>query len=297
MNRFLRALLAGTLALALGGCVPFPRKADLEQVHDTYRDEFEATFLGDTQAGTASCKDLASKNTDLFPKTLKAIHDYDVKYAAEDASTVERAHLTVLKGMIHVQVGNTGIARSLIGDVQKTPITASGDREVRDRLFQKAFPYLVDGWEQLCREGSAERDVETLVKAADGVVKVSDAAADKRSADSAAGKPAADAGAIYLATTGAIFYRYSFQARVDKCMDEGVVGKAKNDRPTCQKRAAKEGELGKGAAAIDKFLTSEERNAAKGGAAGNDWQRVVPRSRLRYVQWYMLLSSEQAKLQ
>lgn len=289
MSRFLRALLAGALSLALGGCPLFPRKADLESIHDTYRSEFASTFLNEPKAEAASCAGRIAAGAEFFPKTLQAIRDYDVKYAGDPASTSERAHLVVLKAMIHLQAGNTAIARSMTEEVGKAPIAATDDREVRDSLFQKAYPYLAAGWTVICeRQPPGARDrIRPLADAAAGVVAVSGSVAT-------AGKPVTDEGAIYLAATGAIFYRHAFEERVNACVGAVPAGQIA-DEEQCRRSAAAQGELQKGAAAIGKFLSPDEKEAAKGTKPFADWARVVPAGRVRYLQWYVHLSEQAAR--
>jgi hypothetical protein len=302
MTILLRALILSLLAIALGGCPLFPRKADLEHIHSVYRSEFASTFLGDSKSQAGVCPDKSNPGpATSFPNTLQAIRDYQVKYRDDPATSTERAHLVVLTAMIHLQVGNTGIAASMIDAVAQAKIAAADDREVRDSLFKRAFPHLVDGWRAVCEtvdradkkaEEKMKRRLDRLLDAGKGIIAVSDGVAGPGSA----GKPATDEGAVYLATSGAIFRRHAVEAHQTLCSTSDKSGDpSQKIYERCRREAFKQIDIKGAADAIGKFLTEEEKRAAAAAPDAADWLRVVPIGRIQYVHWYSRLSREAAE--
>ncbi len=298
MNRAsIRAVFsAALLAAILAACAPLlPKKADIDAVHAAYSAEFSSAFIGDgsgPKAGGDVCAGNVSPAQGSFPRTLQAIHDYQVKYRDDPSVQAEKNHLTVLKGMIYVQTGNTGIARAVAPDVAKATIQGTDDRSVRDSMFQEAYPALVEGWEAVCDllkargasgmfgysdSGKSASSEKRLTGSADALAQLtrSGTAKVKQSGVST------DEGGIYLATTAAIFYYYAYRVQHDSCALD-------------PKRACGDPDqlLRKGASAIEPFLTQDERkvaNAGDSGPSGEQWLEVVPKRRQQYVQWYAFL--------
>ena len=298
MNRFNPLLL---LLIFAAGCAPLQKKSDLEAVHEAYRADFSASFVADAKTGgQAQCEGKAS-----FQRSLQAIQDYEAVYAGDTSVAAERNHLRILKGMIHLQLGNTGIARSMTEDVQKAVIPVADDRAVRDELFRRAYPALVDGWEEICDsirekklgpysiENEAERQRKTK-QLRDAAAAVAAVARPKEAAKGAN----ADEGALYLAGTSAVFSYWAFRIEVDSCVRANF---ADRNAPTTCRNAAK-GLLQNALAALTPSFTESEKKGlglvtltgseAKDGAQG--WERSVAPNRRPYIRLYDYLRKEAA---
>lgn len=278
MVRSFKIVVAITLiAFALSSCAfIFPKQAALKDVHEAYRTEFASAFLGNAGVDKVWCHPKIDEKVGSFPKTLQAIREYEVKYPEESA---EKKHLAILKAMIHLQVGNTGIARGMIKDLSQFSLEGADGRPLRDELFRKAFEPLVDGWEQVCDLVNkytggvyAGGDSDKLSVAAEGILSVikPDGKPIKIT------EPAVDAGAIYLATTAAIFYYYAHRVEYDTCkagLPSGV---------DCNDKVRENMYLHKAYTAIGMFLGVDEKKAASDPA----WFNAIPLGRIAYVRWY-----------
>ena len=156
----LRSLLAATgLLLLLSACdatrngsgLPklLPQKQGLEDIHDIYRQEFAELFLSDQGEAPACLSNLPAANRPSFSQTRAAIRAYRVRFGTAEA---EAAHLTVLDAMMHLQVGNVGLASLLKNDVEdaKGKLVSRTGRFTRDFLFAEHFDSLVEGWRVVC---------------------------------------------------------------------------------------------------------------------------------------------------
>jgi len=283
-----RLTTAIVLCTALAACPLFPRKADLDAVHDAYRTDFARVLPLDRT------DNLVCQYSKGFENTLEAIRGFEAKYRGEKSA--EMGHVTVLKAMTHLQAGHFGVARQMKSDVRDAPISASGDREVRDTLFKRAYPALVDGWQAAC--DSVKTDSPTVVRRDDqrsaalaqaatdilGVVKDSVQGRARRGAE-------ADDGAIYLATSASIFQYYVFRMEADRCRGEV-------DQTACTQRAAQQAApiLLQGTNAIYQLLAADERKAVDSQSAcpkekgvSPDWKEAPSPGRRRYVNWYLYL--------
>src|SRR4051812_19129162 len=131
----IRLATALSLCLMLAACPLFQRKADLDLVHDAYRNDFRSQ-------NPVPISDVC-KYSSAFDNSLEAIRAYEKKYAGE--KTPEMGHVLVLKGMIHLQAKHFGTARAMEGEVKGATISASDDREIRDTLFKNAYKDLLNG--------------------------------------------------------------------------------------------------------------------------------------------------------
>ncbi len=276
--RFLKFVIIGTLAaVVLSGCAfLFPKNAALIEVHNAYRTEFASTFLGNAAQGEVWCDPNSRTEVGSFPSTLQAIRDFEIQYPGKSP---QANHLTILKGMIHLQVGNTGIARGMVEDVENASSSLAGGRTVRDELFGKAFKNLVDGWEEVCdmvkeHPGGvyANEDSQRIAEAAQGVL---DIVVDKDKPIQTT-VPSVDEGAIYLATTAGIFYYYAHRIEFDTCKAMESPG------TNCNEKVRPKHYLNKAYTAIEKFLGPDEKRAISDPA----WFKAIPRGRIGYVRWY-----------
>jgi hypothetical protein len=291
----LQLRLAGALCLAaaLSGCPLLKKTSDIGKVHEAYRKEFASAFLagvddpeGATPKKVNLCRVSPQDPAGTFPMTTQAIEDFRAKHQGDATAKAHLAHLTILMAMIQLQVGNTGIARSMEDEVRQATLpSAKEDAVVRDRLFQQAFPGLVDGWEAVCdlekdspggvySSGEPQKDKLRVDKLSGAASEVAAATQTQRTA--AAG-PATDEGAIYLGTTAGIFQYYAYRVDHDGCMlrlDETQCRAVGKDRATAAVKA------------IEPFLTPAEKDAA----SRKDLTGIKA-GRLRYVQWYQFLGA------
>jgi hypothetical protein len=221
MERRVRLGLALAFCACLGAtCEKQSDRASLAHVHDVYASEFAETIVPATGASCVSTPlPEVAAGPPAFEKTLAAIRELQAKPPEDEAVS---AHLTVLEGMVYVQSGRIGLAKSALPDVQAAAAklqTATG-LDARDALLARSFPYLVTGWERvqaLQASGQCafpEESPAALETAADGIrAELASERANERLASSEA-----DAGALYLATTAAIFYVWDDKIRDDGCM-------------------------------------------------------------------------------
>ncbi len=270
----LATLLASLLLLSGCPATLTPETADLQHVHELYATEF--TLLDDaiTSVGETSTAKKTSSG-DAFLQSLRAINDYRARHPDK---SLELAHLDVLEGMIFLQSGRFGLARAVAPNVEKAAITlrsansprqsatgaASTSRTVRDALFARNFPALLDGWSATRDGTSTPETFETAARAIAKYLGESSSVLNR------------DHGALYLATSAAVFYAWA-QAR-----DSNRVNLDPSDDKL---RELEQRRLQRYTAARDLlagFLTDAERTVRLADELGNE----IPRGRLRYAQWY-----------
>lgn len=301
MKRLLSVWLV-CISLALGGCLLFPKKADLDKVHDTYRMEFANTFLinAEDENNVKKCQTGKSSETD-FPKTLDAIREYEAAYRSDTSMNTELAHLTVLKAMIHLQAGNFGIAENLKDAVKNADVAVTDDREVRDSLMKQAYPYLVDGWKEVCaalEQADGSRVIRNtpdggrpkrLNDAAEGISKIVSSVAQQ---DKRPGLESDD-GAIYLATTANIFQYYFYRVKKDTACTFGPGDPDKCTKDFIQANPTAVQPAEDGAKLVYLLMTADEQNAARCEKnKDKGWSKVVTPGRLRYVEWYRRMNKD-----
>jgi hypothetical protein len=260
-------IIALVFVLSQTSCSWFtPKSAALEDIHETYRSEFIEGTLGPPgdQPQPASLQDKPA-----FAYTLRAIRDYRAKYGSDSP---EAAHLTVLEGMIYVQSGQIGMARLIAPDVEnaKTKLKSGTGNYTRDELFAQAYPHLLLGWQQIHYKFDNDRNTDpkhaTMEQAANGLVSM---LSDESIVDPSKINPEVDEGAIYLATTAAIFCVWTYKFK-------GDAGQSPNQSDWYTK----------GYEVMGLFMSDTEKNAAV-GAMPND----SPTGRIRYLQWYGYLKN------
>ncbi|MFZ4629910.1 MAG: hypothetical protein ACOYNR_16425 [Blastocatellia bacterium] len=270
LNRTPRRSLPLLLLLALFfsvGCARLtPRTTALREIHQTYRTEFDQ-YLQLTVPAPALNGDVSgvgvAPGQAPFAATLREIRGYRIRYGE---TAREASHLTVLEGMIYLQSGQLGLARLLLPDLRRAAdnLGQGSGAAVRDQLLARNFEPLLEGWSAL-REPETRDSARRLAAAAAAIG--AQLATLARSSPSQTSEPEVDEGAIYLATSGAIFYAWvgkilSFQAR--------------QDRPCwCEK----------GRSLIEPHLSESERRLS----SGIDFQSI-PAGRIRYLAWYRSLA-------
>jgi hypothetical protein len=268
MPSLLFLLLLGS---ALTGCALLsPRTAALQAVHQAYREEFgRAVALPAPSEGPRPVSDQKSGGDPAFPATLRAIREFKVTYG-EDSR--EAAHLTVLEGMIYLQSGRFGMAKLVADDVAaaQSSLRSGTGQYTRDELLAKTFGYLVLGWQEIHdftdASDSTIAEHAKLAQAADGIKTALDGLGSSKLA-----QPEVDEGAIYLATTAAIFYVWSFALKNQAGLPD----------------ARKDIWFTKGHELIGRYLSDSERKAAVGTLQPGEAQASnAPIGRLRYVEWY-----------
>lgn len=217
MSKLLVLALAGTVVLAVSGCGTLaPKTSGLQQVHQTYGEEFVELFLNQPSV-QAQCLTGASKNQPSFARTRAEIRAYRLKNGSDSP---EAAHLTVLDAMMHLQVGNVGLARLTIDRLaaDKGKLVSQTGSVTRDYLLAEYIEPLISGWEVVC-------DLADKASVPDAVEKLTAAATtlrvgleDHQEAGDLA-DPATDQGAVYLATTSAIFTRWAVVQRMNDCIE------------------------------------------------------------------------------
>jgi hypothetical protein len=196
--------------------------------------------------------------------TLRAIRDFKVTYGED---TREAAHLTVLEGMIYLQSGRFGMAKLITEDVKaaQAKLHSGTGHYTRDELLAKSFEYLLQGWQEIYdftdNSDDTIAEYQKLEQAAEGIK----AALESLDASKIA-QAEVDEGAIYLATTGAIFYVWVYKLKSDAFLPD----------------ARKEIWFTKGHELIGRYLSETEKKAA----AGTTLTDNVSSGRLRYLAWY-----------
>jgi hypothetical protein len=163
--------------------------------------------------------------------------------------------------MIYLQTGQLGMARLLLPDLQRAAdsLKQGHGAAARDQLLARNFEPLLAGWTAL-REPET-RDAARRLAAAAAAIGAQLATLPRT------GAPEVDEGAIYLATSGAIFYAW---------VGKIISLQAREDRPCW---------CAKGRALIEPHLSESERRLAR----GIDYQSI-PAGRIRYLAWYNSLA-------
>lgn len=246
--------------LLTSGCVVTfvtPKTAALQRVHDVYSEEFIAFSA---PAPSVQPAQASEPKPGAFAKSLQAIREYRLKYPGDSQ---EQAHLKVLEGMIYLQSGRFGLAEAVRPEVEEAggKLTSGTGRVVRDRLFAEHFKTLIDGWAETKKTNNRqwqtfERIASTLTSSLNKIPK------DKLA------EPDTDQGALYLATSAAIFYVWAFK-EISESNDHAQA----QEKKVVWAKAARDG--------IGRFLTDAEKKPGADKDLG-----AAPEGRLRYVEWY-----------
>jgi len=283
-------LFALLVILTLNGCGRLtPKTAALKQVHDTYRSEFlryiqltipvaapSASSPGAT--GPNLAPSTAGKDEPVFAETLRQIREYRAKYGQ---TSQEAAHLTVLEGMIYLQTNELGLARLIKGDVKEAgkKLTSGTGDAVRDQLLAENFDALVSGWQEIRNRKEPQGIVlQNLIDAAKAI----DSQLRDRIKNADQGAKIAmknDDGALYLATTAAIFNMYVFSQC--ESPDPSIPPRPPCTPPNTLQQYAKPG-----ADLIGEFLTDTEKQAADNDAK---MAQDTLGGRFRFISWYSYL--------
>ena len=238
-----------------------PKTETLKHVHDTYRQEFIKLIVSPPSPRIKSIADDAS-----FVGTLAEIRAFKSKYGE---AIQEAHHLDVLEAMIYLQTNQFGMARLMEQKVKDAASKLQSKTGIytRDQLFALSFDYLLSGWEEIQKaKPDAKPDVKTLRSSAEGINKVLAPDPDKFDPKKYS---EADDGAIYLATTAAIFYTWVYDIELTNKADLYIAGSS----------------------LIGKFLSESEKKVAE----KIDSTGLERNPRLRYIQWYNYLKSEAGK--
>lgn len=248
-------------------------RAALERIRDQYRSEFHKMSFpmpGKTPSLCASATGCRG-----FPRTMEAIGELERKDVLKN---VERAHLTILKGMIDLQSERFRSARGMEAEMVKA---ASSVQSGADRLMAENFSGLVEGWSELHqhrRNLKAQEagkpfpfrsvDFRNVQKAADRVREnlqqhVSRDPGILRDRDS-------DLRGLYVAAVTATFYTWV------------------QNRPGRKKKGEETLFYERGRDLIGLFLTDQEKSL-KRASHGTD---PASPHRERYLEWYSWLSAK-----
>ncbi|MCI0490876.1 MAG: hypothetical protein L0229_30150 [Blastocatellia bacterium] len=273
INRAQAIIFIAVLSVAaFNGCARLtPKTTALKKIHESYRTDFQQFLQLSVPAPEREPKaPQSTPDQTAFANTLREIRDYRVKYGE---NSKEAAHLKVLEGMIYLQSGQFGMAKLVAPDVSnaQSSLKSGTGAYTRDQLLAMSFRDLIEGWEEIqkqfdTRAGATGANVEVVQRAADNIKEKLDNLDKDRSK---LARPEVDEGAIYLATTAAIFYVWVYQLR------------------SLQEPDSKAQWFGKGQELIGRYLTETEKKAAEGASTTN-----VPAGRLRYINWYGFLTRE-----
>lgn len=278
-------ILILVLSLSPSGCtLIFPKTADLNAIHDTYRTEF-------TNARLPTAKELqGTQPTGLdagdFKQTLAAIADYRRKYPG---MTKELNHLKILEGMIYLQTKQLGMAKLLAKEVQLAGGQLSSSQSApRDSLFAETFGDLLNGWKtinDLETQDAPRSTSSTLVMAAENITKNLCEIKAANNLKIVQG----DQGATYLATTAAIFYLWADHRAQYLCLVE-------QETTVCDRDYYPATHLDKGRDLVWEFMTPTGRQLAKERSRTTKGERV--QGTPRFTEYYLLLEvkiSDRAK--
>lgn len=276
MNSSIPRLLLSLLAMVwFCGCTlfqkPLPRTAALKEVHDRYRAEFADLLL----PGPANSGFPKGGTNAPFAQTLRGIRAYRVTFS--NAAPAELAHLTVLEGMIYLQSGRIGMARMVSNQVAAAAgqLLSAGGSPARDGLFAENFGSLLVGWNEIAENSdnlpSTSAEPDKLRSAAATIT----TNLNRRLTAGTLLSAEADEGAVYLATTAAIFDAWSYELLRDPTKPEEARALRRELFPPVRDL-------------MGKFLNPAELAAASSAGGGES----PPSSRLRYVQWYHWLGEQ-----
>ncbi len=303
-----------------GGGLPkvLPQKQALSDIHDLYRAEFAELFLSAQGEQPQCLANLPSAAQPTFSRTRAAIRAYRVEFGTKEA---EAAHLTVLDAMMHLQVGNVGLASLLRSNVEaaKGKLVSQTGRFTRDFLFAEYFDPLVEGWRVVCDLTASPP--KSVTGAAEKLLTAAGEITAGLTVSAKAGQlaePDADQGAVYLATTAAVFNVWGVKESAQLCIEQGDCGCDAGDaacptstatfkacavktdpldRLECQQDLRREyfnqtirpARYGENRDLIGLFLDDSEKMLA---LCSNEsaMERSASSSRLRYVSWYKFLN-------
>jgi hypothetical protein len=255
-------------AFLCAGCAAvLPQTVALQKVHEAYRADFQKSMnLFVPGASDSPAPSRSGTDQPHFADTLRAMREYRVTYGEKSQ---EAAHLKVLEGMIYLQTGQTGMARLLAPDVRSAEgsLTSKTGSYVRDQLLARVFYSLVDGWDQI---GQKSPDAAKLQLAADHIVLELKALDPQKLAASEV-----DEGAVYIATTAAIFYVWAYRQNSFACEDKVKYPVLKECTDNLKKQT-----ITKGRDLIGLYLNDTEKKAAEAALTS------VPPGRMRYLNWY-----------
>ena len=246
-----------------------PKTTALENVQNTYRTEFTQYMIPTTPGDSPEIESV--RNQSAFAKTLQEIRDFRLKYGESD---LESKHLQILEGMIYLQSGRFGMANLISEEVKEAAQQLRSKSEgyyTRDYLLGMSFDFLLVGWQEISdyvdNANNTIGEFEKLEAAGIGIEQQL-----KELDESKLSKPEVDQGAIYLATTAAIFYTWVYKLK----SEEEVVDSTNW--------------FAKGRDLIGEFLTDDEKRIV----VGNEKTSIPMSGRLRYLDWYAYLK-EKAK--
>jgi len=276
-------VVAGALGATCGGATP--EATSLRAVHDRYAEEFAQAYVPASGVDCRAPAPAASAARDAFPRTAAAIQELR---AAGNAEDVTLAHVSVLEAMIHLQSGRLNLAREdapAVAEAAPKLRSASGP-DARDALLARAYPALLAGWSDidgLQRIGGCAFPAESPA----GLEQAADEIRAELGAERARGglaSPEEDAGALYLATSAAVFYVWADKIRDDGCMR----------RDPELARACREAHgttlLERGRTLIGEHLPASCREEP--GSEATPATAPCPASLSRYTDWYRFLGTE-----
>ncbi|MBW2335930.1 MAG: hypothetical protein JRF47_04085 [Deltaproteobacteria bacterium] len=298
MKKSVNFALILVLVLYVAGCAAItPRTADLQNVHQLYRQEFLSSAIPQSPNDQ---KDIACQpNDEAFAQTLRAIRDYQVKYPQADSRLTQ--HLYVLQAMIYLQSGRPGMARLMQKEFIKTnEIVKRGNEQYpRDALFAANLEALVDGWMVYCvldKAGGPFQDPQFTTQEQTLQTAAGEIQTNLESFETT--DPAADEGALYLSASAAIFQMWASKIKGDRCFfgkNCTAIGLSKEDLENacgddnqCRKKKRliaieqmKTKDLAAYHKLLSRFLSETEKRAAEAGELPE-----VPAGRWRYLALY-----------
>lgn len=321
------------LPLFLAGCPAlFPKTATLHSVHEAYRTDFDNVFL-QASGSTEKCKAQSeSGKASVFAKTF---HQIQLAKSELPAGSAERAHILVLEAMVYLQAGLRSTAASKVKALSNISLRSATGDDTRDGLFLQALPGLVAGWDVYCKitetitgPGQTYRNDDVVESHADelkdpdaikafdlGLLKsiavLQARADDLREVVLKDGKRISttdvkvDDGAIYLATTAAMFDYMAVRRAIDTCDAVAYTIYRDGTDAHCYKMAtASQGDpstswqvtrLKTAACGIWEFLYEGEKKVDPDTNAPAPNLALTTPARVRYVGWYIRLHDEVEK--
>lgn len=268
---------------------PDPAGAAVQAIRRQYRAEFEQLVF--PRPGRTPALGAAAMRCRGFPKTLQAIADFERRYGRK---TPQQAHLTILKGMIHLQCDRFRSASAMEPDIRKAAarLTSSPDSK-GSALLARNFGRLMTGWREIHdhEENMKARDAGKPFPFASANFKQVHLAADYISEDlrryaaenpKIVGDPASDLDGLYVAAVAAAFYTW-----VQGNNDRGC-GVRDSADCTLKRRQNKSKAVfyRKGRDLIGLFLTESEKSSALHGRHAPG----LSSCRRQYLNWYGWLS-------
>ncbi len=256
----------------------------LREIQAQYWAEFEEMSF--PHPGREPALSAAAAKCKGFPKTLEAIRSFDRRFGTKNS---EYAHLTLLKGMIHLQTGQFRAASAIEPEVVKSaPLLSASAHSRGGELLAQNFHYLLTGWSEIHRHQEnlkarnagkpfpfASADFNKVHHAADQInANLRKYAAERHGTVE---DPKTGLAGLYVSALGATFYAWVQRDNDRNCsFSQGC---------TPKKRANKEKAVfyEQGRALIGLFLTEEEKNSI---VEGRRRDPGISTCRLRYLHWY-----------